>query len=153
MGFTPLDGLVMATRSGSIDPGLIIWLLEQTGISAAEMGAALEHESGLTALAGTGDMRRVLDARAAGEERAELALGVYLHSLRAGIGAMAAALGGADVIAFTGGVGENAPEIREQATAGLEFLGARTVCLHAREDLEMARQARALLGTSARAPR
>jgi acetate kinase len=149
MGFTPLDGLVMATRSGSIDPGLIIWLLEETGISAAEMGAALEHESGLTALAGTGDMRSVLDARAAGEERAELAIGVYLHSLRAGIGAMAAALGGADVIAFTGGVGENSPEIRAQATAGLEFLGARTVCLRAREDLEMARQARALLGTSA----
>lgn len=153
MGFTPLDGLVMATRSGSIDPGLIIWLLEETGISEAEMGAALEHESGLIALAGTGDMRLVLDARAAGDERAELAVGVYLHSLRAGIGAMAAALGGADVIAFTGGVGENAPEIRSEATAGLEFLGAQTVCLRAREDLQMARQARALLDPTVEAAR
>lgn len=147
MGFTPLDGLVMATRSGSIDPGLIIWLLEQTGISEAEMGTALEHESGLTALAGSGDMRAVLDARARGDERAELAIDVYLHSLRAGIGAMAAMLGGVDVIAFTGGVGEHAPAIREEAMAGLGFLGARTVCLRAREDLEMARQTRALLGS------
>jgi acetate kinase len=147
MGFTPLDGLVMATRSGSIDPGLVIWLLEQTGISEADMGAALEHESGLTGLAGTGDMRQVLEARAAGDERAELAIGVYLHSLRAGVGAMAAALGGVDVIAFTGGVGENAAAIRAEAMTGLEFLAARTVCIHAREDLEMARQTRELLGT------
>ncbi len=145
MGFTPLDGLVMATRSGSIDPGLIIWLLEQTGMSEAEMGVALEHESGLIALAGTGDMRLVLEAREGGDERAELAIGVYLHSLRAGIGAMAAALGGVDVIAFTGGVGENAPAIRAEASTGLEFLGARTVCIRAREDLELARQARSLL--------
>ena len=145
MGFTPLDGLVMATRSGSVDPGLIIWLLEQTGIGTAEMGAALEHQSGLTGLAGTGDMRLVLEARAAGEEQAELAIGVYLHSLRAGVGAMAATLGGVDVIAFTGGVGENAAEIREEAMTGLEFLGARTVCIPAREDLEMARQTRELL--------
>lgn len=149
MGFTPLDGLVMATRSGSIDPGLIIWLLEQTGVSQAEMGAALEHESGLAGLAGTGDMRRVLEARAVGDHRAELAIGVYLHSLRAGVGAMAATLGGVDLIAFTGGVGEHAAAIREEATSGLEFLGARTVCLRAREDLEMARQARALLDTPA----
>jgi acetate kinase len=146
MGFTPLDGLVMATRSGSIDPGLIIWLLGQTGISEAEMGEALEHESGLTALAGTGDMRAVLEARAEGDERAGLAIDVYLHSLRAGIGAMAATLGGVDVVAFTGGVGEHAPAIREEAMTGLEFLGARTVCLRAREDLEMARQARTLVG-------
>jgi acetate kinase len=147
MGFTPLDGLVMATRSGSVDPGLIIWLLEQTGISPGEMGSTLEHESGLTGLAGTGDMRQVLEARAAGDARAELAIGVYLHSLRAGVGAMAATLGGVDVIAFTGGVGENAAAIRAEAMTGLEFLAAREVCIHAREDLEMARQTRELLGT------
>ncbi len=146
MGFTPLDGLVMATRSGSVDPGLLLWLLAQTGMSGAEMGAALEHKSGLTGLAGTGDMRLLLAARGAGDERAELALSVYLHRLRAGIGAMSASLGGVDVIAFTGGVGENAAAIRAEASNGLEFLKARVVCVHAREDLEMARQTRELLG-------
>ncbi len=149
MGFTPLDGLVMATRSGSVDPGLLLWLLEQTGLTESEMAHALEHESGLAGLAGTGDMRAVLAARDAGEERATLAVAVYLHSLRAGIAAMAAALRGVDLIAFTGGVGERSEAIRAEAMAGLEFLNAEVITIPAREDLEMARQTRELLSSAA----
>jgi acetate kinase len=149
MGFTPLDGLVMATRSGSVDPGLLLWLLEQTGLTESEMASALEHESGLLGLAGSADMRAVLAAREAGDGRAAQAVAVYLHRLRAEIAAMAASLGGVDVIAFTGGVGERSEAIRTEAMQGLEFLGAhQVVAIPAREDLEMARQARELLGAT-----
>jgi acetate kinase len=123
MGFTPLEGLVMATRSGSVDPGLVIWLLEREALSTEALGRALEHDSGLLGLAGTADMREVL-ARAAQEDAvARLAVDVYLHRLRAGIAAMSAALGGLDVLAFTGGVGERSAEIRDGAAAGLGYLG------------------------------
>lgn len=146
MGFTPLAGLVMGTRSGDVDPGLLLWLLEQTGLSETEMSAALEHESGLKGLAGSSDMRAVLAARADGDSDAELAVSVYLHRLSAGIAAMAAAMGGVDVVAFTGGVGEHAPEIREAAMAPLAFLGEIPVLtVPAREDLEIDRQVRELL--------
>jgi acetate kinase len=166
MGFTPLEGLVMATRSGSVDPGLLLWLLEHTGMAERELAEALEHESGLRGLAGTGDMREVLAAAARDEPAAVLALDVYVHRLRAGIAAMAAALGGLDTLVFTGGVGERAPEIRARAAAGLGFLGvavdpgrnvagadeitgpgaaARTLVVEAREDLEIARGVRAAL--------
>ncbi len=122
MGFTPLEGLVMATRSGSVDPGLVLWLLERGDVSLADMGHALEHESGLLGLSGTADMRDV-EARAdAGDAAARLALEVYLHRLRAGVASMVAALGGLDVLAFTGGVGEHSAEIRAKAAAGLAFL-------------------------------
>ncbi len=145
MGFTPLAGLVMGTRSGDVDPGLLTWLLEQTGLSESEMSSALEHDSGLKGLTGSADMREVLSARAGGDETAALAVGVYLHRLSAGIAAMAAAMGGVDVVAFTGGVGEHAPEIRTEAMAPLAFLGELTVLtLEAREDLEIARQVREL---------
>ena len=174
MGFTPLDGLVMATRSGAVDPGLLLWLLEHTGLREREMAHALEHESGLLALAGDPDMRVVLHAAEQGDPRATLALGVYNHHLRAGIAAMAAAMGGIDALVFCGGVGEHAPAIRAGAAAGLGFLGVgidrdrniddtgdrdvtgagrrvRTLVVAAREDLEIARQVRALLlGTSPR---
>ena len=100
----------MATRSGSVDPGLLLWLLEREALSDRELADALEHHSGLLGLAGTADMREVL-ARADAGTRA-LALDVYVHRLRAGIAAMAAALGGLDVLVFTGGVGEHAPQIR-----------------------------------------
>ena len=138
MGFTPLEGLVMATRSGSLDPGLVLWLQEHVGTPSEELAAALEHRSGLLGLAGTADMREVLiaagvrgddDADASGPATtivpadARLALDVYVHRLRAGIAAMAAALGGLDAVAFTGGVGENAPEVRRLAAEGLGFLG------------------------------
>jgi acetate kinase len=147
MGFTPLDGLVMATRSGSVDPGLILWLLEHGGLSEAEVADGLEHQSGLLGLAASADMRTVLAARAAGDPLAKLAIGVYVHRLRASIGSMLAALQGVDVIAFTGGIGENSHEIREEALAGLQALigGARVLVVAAREDLEMARQAHTLV--------
>lgn len=164
MGFTPLDGLVMATRAGSVDPGLLVWMLEHRGVSPAELGHALERRSGLAGLAGTGDMRELL---AREDDEARLALEVYAHRLRAGIAAMAAAMGGVDALAFTGGVGEHAAPVRESATGGLAFLGVaidrernaqavpdveisgadarvRTVVIAAREDLEMARQVRVL---------
>jgi len=135
MGFTPLEGLVMATRSGSVDPGLLLWLLtrsrtpqgaqagEREQLSPAELADALEHRSGLLGLAGSADMRAVLERAAGGHADAQLALETYLHRLRAGIAAMSAALEGLDVLVFTGGVGERSAEIRARAAAGLEFLG------------------------------
>ena len=125
MGFTPLDGLVMATRSGSVDPGLVLWLEEHAHTPPAELAETLEYRSGLTGLAGTSDMREVLSRAAAGDPRALLGREVYLHRLRALVAAMAAAMDGLDVIVFTGGVGENSAEIRSRAAAGLGFLGVR----------------------------
>jgi acetate kinase len=148
MGFTPLEGLVMATRSGSVDPGLVLWLLERGRMTEPEMAAALEHESGLLGLAGTADMREVLERN---DERARLALDVYIHRLRAGIAAMAASLGGLDVLVFTGGVGENSARVRELACEGIGFLGVspdNVLVIPAREDLEIARQVRLLLGSN-----
>ena len=123
MGFTPNDGLVMATRSGSVDPGLLLWLEEHAHTPSAELAATLEYRSGLAGLAGTSDMREVLSRAAAGDARAVLGRDVYLHRLRALIAGMAAAMDGLDVIVFTGGVGENSAEIRSRAAAGLGFLG------------------------------
>ena len=125
MGFTPLDGLVMATRSGSVDPGLVLWLEEHAHTPPAELAATLEYRSGLAGLAGTGDMREVLARAAAGDRRAVLGRDVYLHRLRASIAAMTAAMDGLDVLVFTGGVGENSAEVRSRAAAGLGFLGVR----------------------------
>jgi acetate kinase len=165
MGFTPLEGLVMATRSGSVDPGLVLWLLEHERMTEAQLGQVLEHESGLLGLAGTADMRELL---ARTDPDAELALGVYLHRLRAGIAAMAASLFGLEALVFTGGVGERAAEIRGGAVEGLQFLGVhidhernarahgdtdltadgapvRTLLIAAREDLEIAREVRRVL--------
>jgi acetate kinase len=168
MGFTPLEGLVMATRSGSVDPGLLLWLLEHEALSEAEMAHALEHESGLRGLAGTADMRALLSRAQAHEPSAQLGLDVYLHRLRAAIAAMVASLHGIDALIFTGGVGSRAPLVRELAVDGLDFLGlaidrganaeaaddadvslagagARTLVITAREDLEIARQCRAVM--------
>ncbi len=168
MGFTPLEGLVMATRSGSVDPGLLLWLLERERVPAGELADALEHRSGLLGLCGTADMRELLVRADVGDRRARLALDVYLHRLRAGIAAMAAALGGLDALVFTGGVGERSATVRELAVEGLGFLGlaidehrnrtasgdedvsaarasAATLVLAAREDREIARQVRAVL--------
>ena len=176
MGFTPLEGLVMATRSGSVDPGLVLWLEEHAGMPPAELAATLEHRSGLLGLAGTADMREVVDRASAGEQDARLALDVYTHRLRAGIAAMAAALGGLDLLVFTGGVGENSPAVRSEAAADLGFLGVRldperntaragnggaadreishadasvgSFVIAAREDIEIAAQVRAVLSSS-----
>ena len=124
MGFTPLEGLVMATRSGSVDPGLLLWVQRHGGVTAEAMEQALEHESGLAALSGrSGDMREVLAGIDAGEERCRLAFDVYIHRLAAAIAAMAAAMGGLDALVFTGGVGENSPRVRAAAAAATAFLG------------------------------
>jgi acetate kinase len=169
MGFTPLAGLVMATRSGDVDPGLLVWLAQRGAVTVGDMGDALERRSGLLGLSGSADMRDVLARRDAGEEAARLAFDVYVHRLRAAVAAMAAAAGGLDTLVFTGGVGEHAAPVRAATVAGLGFLGleldgaandgcegdadvsaagapARTLVIAAREDLEIARQVRAVLG-------
>jgi acetate kinase len=171
MGFTPLEGLVMATRSGSVDPGLLLWLLEREQVSVAEAADALEHEAGLQGLAGTADMREVLERESDGDPDARLALGVYVHRVRAEIAAMTASLAGLDAIVFTGGVGERSARVREAVMTGLGFLGAgidrpanaaadgdadvsvwgamvRTLVVRAREDLQIAREVRAVLAES-----
>jgi acetate kinase len=170
MGFTPLEGLVMATRSGSVDPGLVLWLEEHAGMPPAELAATLEHRSGLLGLAGTPEMRSILAAEARGQADSQLAVAVYLHRLRGGIAAMAAAMGGLNALVFTGGVGENAAAIRQRTADGLGFLGIKvdparnegtgdreigahnarvhTLVVAAREDLEIARQVRETLSRS-----
>ena len=167
MGFTPLEGLVMATRSGSLDPGLLLWLLARQERSAAEVAHVLEFESGLAGLAGTADMRTVLQRADRGQASAQLALDVYIHRLRGQIAAMAAAMDGLDVLAFTGGVGERSPQVRRLAVKGLGFLGLaledrcndaarpdaeigrgeqpRIWVVSAREDWEIAAQVQAVL--------
>jgi acetate kinase len=173
MGFTPLAGLVMATRSGDVDPGLVLWLEQHEGLSTAEVARALEHEAGLRALAGDADMRAVLAAERNGDERAGLALDVYVHRLVTLTGAMAAAAGGLDALLFTGGVGERSAEVRRRCVDGLAHLGARldvaaneaadssstddeitgacatvrSFVVRAREDLQMAAECRELLGS------
>lgn len=171
-GYTPLDGLVMATRSGSIDPRLVLWLAEHARMPPAELAATLGHRSGLLGLAGTADMRAILAAADAGEPDAVLALDVLHHRLRAAVAAMAAALGGLDVLVFTGGVGENAPAVRERAVRDLALLGVEVdqgaagraamiarsgqraprsarSSVAAREDVQIAHEVRQVLGLPA----
>ena len=168
MGFTPLEGLVMATRSGTVDPGLVLWLEEHEHLSPHEVSTTLEKKSGLSALGGTPDMREIEAAADRGDADAVLARDVYTHRLVSAIGAMTAALGGLDVLVFTGGVGEHSPAVRRRAAARLDYLGVRvderrnnavigdgdisvdgapvrTLVVAAREDLQMATEARALL--------
>jgi len=158
MGFTPLDGLVMATRCGSVDPGLLLWIEEHEGLPPHEIAHSLEHCSGLLGLADTADLREILRRP---DPDARLALEVYLHHLTAGIAAMTASLGGLDCVVFTGSIGEHAAQIREQAAGRLSYLGvrvdqelnasaepdadisaadaaARTLVVASREDLEIA---------------
>ncbi|MBC6460660.1 acetate/propionate family kinase [Actinomadura sp. HBU206391] len=165
MGFTPLEGLVMATRSGSVDPGLLLWLLQNRDMTADALADALEHRSGLLGLAGTADMREILTSAA---PEARLAVDVYVHRLSAQIAAMTTSLGGLDVLVFTGGVGEHAPRIRRRAGERLTHLGVaidparngrarsdadvstpgarvRTLVVTAREDLEIAAGTRKVL--------
>jgi len=169
MGFTPLEGLVMATRSGSVDPGMLIWLLQQDKVRLDELGAGLEQRSGLAGLSGqtSGDILDVQKAAGRGDATAAAAIEVYLHRLRREIAAMAAAVDGLDVLVFTGGIGEHNPAVRAAAADGLGFLGVaidpvrnsamadadisglgaavRTLVITAREDIEIARQCRAVL--------
>ncbi|MHB8508018.1 MAG: acetate/propionate family kinase [Candidatus Dormibacteria bacterium] len=168
MGFTPMDGLMMATRSGSVDPGLILFALRQ-GLSADDIERALDRESGLLGVSGVGaGYLEVAAAADLGIRPAQLALAIYRHRLVQGIAAMAASLGGIEALVFTGGVGENQPRLWERTCAGLKFLGialdgtevavgeqdqrlrtsdssVAVLVIHAREDVEMARQASLLL--------
>ncbi len=168
MGFTPLEGLVMATRAGTVDPGLLLYLQRHAGMSEPDLTDGLDRRGGLLALAGTPDMREIIKRVHEGDERAELALDVYIHRLRSMIASMAAAMGGLDVLVFTGGVGENAPAVRGATVAGLRFLGLEvgptlnavlgtdadisapgarvpTLVVKAREDIEVAREVRRVL--------
>ena len=168
MGFTPLEGLVMATRSGTVDPGIVLWLEEHEHLSPHEVATSLEERSGLTALAGSGDMREVEAAAERADPDAMLALDVYTHRLAGGIGAMSVATGGVDVLVFTGGVGENSATVRRRAAERLGFLGVaidvdhndtaredcditatgapvRTLVITSREDIQIAGEVRQLL--------
>lgn len=168
MGFTPLEGLVMATRSGSLDPGLVLWLEQHAGVSPADLAEALENRSGLLGLAGDADMEAILRKSDEGNPSARLAVDVFLHRLGAGIAAMAAAMDGLDALVFTGGVGENSAQIRELCGARLGFLGVgvdstfnqsgngdreigpdasvvRVVVVESREDLQIVHEVRRLL--------
>lgn len=123
MGFTPLEGIMMGTRSGSVDPGILIYLLRHRGYTADELDRILNQESGLRGLSGlTGDMREIQDAMGKGNKRAQLAFDVYVHRLCNGIGSMLASLGGMDALVFTGGVGENSVALREKVAAQFAFL-------------------------------
>ncbi len=123
MGLTPLEGLVMGTRSGDVDPALAAHLSRTAGLSAEQVEQALNRDSGLRGLAGSNDVREVLARAAAGDPEARLALDVYCYRLRKYVGAYAAALGRLDAVVFTAGVGEHAAAVREQAMAGLGLLG------------------------------
>jgi acetate kinase len=169
MGFSPLEGVPMATRSGSVDPGALLYLLREKRLSTETLDWELEHESGLTGLSGkSGDMRELLAAEAAGDAAATLALAVYVHRIASAVAALAASLGGLDALVFTAGVGEGSPAIRERVCSRLAFLGieldapanaaatpdadvaaprstVRVVVLAAREDLVVARAVRRLV--------
>jgi acetate kinase len=164
MGFTPLEGLMMGSRSGSIDPGIIIHLLKQSDLTAEKLDDMLNRNSGLKGISGvSGDLRQIGEAITQGNQRAQLALDIYIHRLRAGIGAMLASLGGLDALIFTAGVGENSAIVRSAACEAFGFMGlkldgeknqqvqgdediaavdsaVRVVVIHTQEDWEIARE-------------
>jgi acetate kinase len=164
MGFTPLDGLVMATRCGAIDPGALLYLEEHTH---EDLGHVLEEESGLAGLAGTSDMREVVERATCGDADAELALDVWTHRFAMLAGGCVAAMAGLDALVFTGGVGEHSSVVRARAAGALEWIGVSiedggsehgsaeeisadgaavcTFVIEAAEDLAMAAEARSLL--------
>ena len=177
MGFTPLEGLMMGTRSGSIDPGIITYLLRQKHLSGEQLDEVLNQKSGLLGVSGvSSDMREILAATKTGNDpakmvRAKLAFDMYVHRLRSGIGAMIAVLGGVDALVFTAGVGENSPEVRAAACDDFTFLGmsldqgknaqspadadistpdaaVRVLVVHAQEDWMIAKQCWNLARTS-----
>jgi acetate kinase len=174
MGYTPLEGLMMGTRSGSVDPGILIHLIRKRLFSAAELDELLNRRSGLAGISGVGsDMRELLAAAAKGNPRARLALEMFVHRLRAGIGAMLGSLGGLDAILFTGGIGENAAEVRARACESFRFLGLvldakknatargdedvaakrsriRVLVIRAQEDWAIARECRRIVRRQAR---
>jgi acetate kinase len=164
MGFTPLEGIMMGTRSGSIDPGIMIYLVRHRGYTADHLDRILNQQSGLCGISGlSGDMREILKASEEGNERARLAFDIYAHRLCLGIGSMLGALGGLDALVFTAGVGENCAPLRERVARQFAFLGlkladdknaaptldediaapdssVRVVVVRAQEDWEIARE-------------
>lgn len=171
MGLTPNEGLMMGTRSGSIDPGGLLWMMREQGLSPDEADHLLERHAGLLGVSGvSSDVRPVLEAADRGNQRARLALDIYLRRLRAGIAAMTAAMGGLEALVFTGGVGEHSVRLRAEACEGLGFLGveldhqanggAESDCIvsraesvpvaviHSREDLVIAAEARKVLAAA-----
>jgi acetate kinase len=164
MGFTPLEGLMMGSRSGSIDPGILIHLLKQSDLTAEKLDDMLNRNSGLKGISEvSGDMRQIGEAITQGNQRAQLALDIYIHRLRAGIGAMLASLGGLDALIFTAGVGENSAIVRSAACEAFGFMGlkldgeknqhspvdediatvdsaVRVLVIHTQEDWEIARE-------------
>src|SRR5579863_3973205 len=124
MGFTPLDGLMMGTRSGSVDPGILTYLMRSEKLNGEALDKILNSESGLLGISGiSSDMREIVAAMQAGNQRAKLAFEMFIHRLAAGIGAMLAALDGANAIVFTGGIGENSAEVRSATCDRFGFLG------------------------------
>ena len=171
MGFTPLEGLMMATRSGTIDPGILIYLLRHNGLDAEELDNALNYQSGLLGISGiSSDLRQILSELPHNPD-ARLAVDVYVHRIVKTIGAMAATLGGIDALVFTAGVGEGSPEIRKRVCEKLKYLGleldpaanetckpdadismpaskARILVIATREDLTIMRETQRLVGSS-----
>lgn len=141
MGFTPLDGLMMGTRSGSVDPGILTYLLRADGIDGAALDETLNTKSGLMGISGiSGDMREIVAAMKSGNERAQLAFDMFVHRLRSGIGSMLAAMNGIDALVFTAGIGENSPEVRVAACSHFGFLGlnidmAKNSVAHSDQDI------------------
>ena len=175
MGFTPLEGLMMGTRSGTVDPGMLVYLLRHKRLDVNELDHALNYESGLLGVSGvSSDMRQVLSELPDNPD-ARLAVEVYVHRIRQTVGAMAATLGGVDALVFTAGVGEHAPEIRKRVCENLNYLGleldrtanetcqpdadvampasaARILVIATREDLTIMRETRKLAGSSISQP-
>ena len=169
MGFTPMEGLVMATRSGSVDPGLVLWVQRQKGLSAGDVESSLDSESGLLGLSNeSSDLRRIITLADDGNEKAKLAYEVYVYRIQTNVAAMCAAMNGLDGLVFTGGAGEASSRLRSDVCAGLGFLGVQLVpalvgnssddhmesatglapavlVVKAREDIEIARHVRQLL--------
>jgi acetate kinase len=168
MGFSPLEGVPMASRAGSVDPGALLYVLREHGLDADALDRELNAESGLKGLGGTGDVRELVRRADAGDERAELALSVFAHRVAGAVAAMATGAGGLDALVFTAGIGENSPPIRERICARLAFLGVelearlnaelepdgdvaserspvRVLVIRAREELVAARAARGVL--------
>ena len=142
MGFTPLEGLMMGSRSGSVDPGILIHLIRRHGCTADQIEDLLYRQSGLLGVSGiSADMREILAAIDRGDPRARLAFDIYTHRLVREIGSMIAVLGGADALVFTGGVGENCIPLREAVMSRFAFLpDLRALAIHAEEEWEIARQ-------------
>jgi len=124
MGFTPLEGLMMGTRSGSVDPGILTFLLREERLTGGQLDELLNKKSGLLGISGvSSDMRQIVDAMKQGNTRAKLAFDIFVHRLRSGIAAMVASIGGIDALVITAGIGENSPDVRAAACANLGFLG------------------------------